>query len=166
MQITQLSIRNFKSIRDLEIRHIENALILVGKNNTGKTGVLKAIRAALGSYCVSETDFNEKNQNIEISMTLSITQEDLQILHAQGAVSQYQKLDHVAGAVPEPFHRQQVMPGDGQMEGLHFRLLSLISSTAGPYRATRRALTIRLNARVSTTSLLARSARATPDPSA
>ena len=42
MQITQLSIRNFKSIRDLEIRHIENALILVGKNNTGKTGVLKA----------------------------------------------------------------------------------------------------------------------------
>ena len=91
MQITQLSIRNFKSIRDLEIRHIENALILVGKNNTGKTGVLKAIRAALGSYCVSETDFNEKNQNIEISMTLSITQEDLQILHAQGAVSQYKR---------------------------------------------------------------------------
>ena len=38
MQITYLSVRNFKSIRNLEIRHIENALILVGKNNTGKTG--------------------------------------------------------------------------------------------------------------------------------
>ena len=84
----------------------------------------------------------------------------------QGAVGQHQKLNHVAGVVPEPFHRQQVLPGDGQMEGLQFRLLSLIASTAGPYRATRRALTIRLNASVSTTSLLARSARATPDPSA
>ena len=60
MQITYLSVRNFKSIRNLEIQHIENALILVGKNNTGKTGVLKAIRAALGNYSVSETDFNEK----------------------------------------------------------------------------------------------------------
>lgn len=91
MQITSLEIRNFKSIRHLEIRSIENALILVGKNNTGKTGVLKAIRAALGNYCVSETDFNEKNQNIEISMTLHLTHEDLLILHAQGAVSQYKR---------------------------------------------------------------------------
>ena len=91
MQITYLSVRNFKSIRNLEIRHIENALILVGKNNTGKTGVLKAIRAALGSYSVTETDFNEKNQNIEITMTLNITQEDLESLHAHGAVSQYKR---------------------------------------------------------------------------
>ena len=52
MQITRLAIRNFKSIRNLEIHNIENALILVGKNNTGKTGILKAIRAALGSYLV------------------------------------------------------------------------------------------------------------------
>lgn len=93
MQITCLAIRNFKSIRSLEIRHIENALILVGKNNTGKTGVLKAIRAALGSYTVSETDFNEKNQNIEISMTLELTEEDLHGFHARGAVSPYKRFE-------------------------------------------------------------------------
>ena len=40
MQITDLRIRNFKSIRDMHIRDIENALILVGKNDTGKTAVL------------------------------------------------------------------------------------------------------------------------------
>ena len=49
MQITSLSIHNFKSIENLQIENIENALILVGKNNTGKTGILKAVRAALGS---------------------------------------------------------------------------------------------------------------------
>ena len=73
MQITSLSIHNFKSIENLQIANIENALILVGKNNTGKTGILKAVRAALGNYPVSREDFNEKNQNIEISMTLSLT---------------------------------------------------------------------------------------------
>ena len=40
MQITRLAIRNFRSIHSLEIGGIENALILVGKNNTGKTGIL------------------------------------------------------------------------------------------------------------------------------
>lgn len=36
MQIQSLSIRNFKSIRELEILDVESSLILVGKNNTGK----------------------------------------------------------------------------------------------------------------------------------
>ena len=93
MQITRLAIHNFKSIQALEIPNIENALILVGKNNTGKTGILKAIRAALGNYPVSQEDFNEKNQNIEISMILSITPEDLAQLHLQGRVSQYKRLE-------------------------------------------------------------------------
>ena len=38
MQITDLQIRNFKSIKSIHISDIENALILVGQNNTGKTG--------------------------------------------------------------------------------------------------------------------------------
>ena len=46
MQIISVHIKNFKSIEDMEITDIENALILVGKNNTGKTGILDAIRAA------------------------------------------------------------------------------------------------------------------------
>ena len=70
MQIASLSIRNFKSIQNLQISNTGNALILVGKNNTGKTGILKAIRAALGNYVVTEEDFNEKNPNIEIYMKL------------------------------------------------------------------------------------------------
>ena len=36
MKIIYIKIKNYKSIRELEINDIENALILVGKNNTGK----------------------------------------------------------------------------------------------------------------------------------
>lgn len=93
MQIKSLHIKNFKSIREMEIRDIENSLILVGKNNTGKTVVLDAIRAVAGNYTVSENDFNEKKQNIEIAMVLDMTKEDLHQFHVQGIVSAYKRYE-------------------------------------------------------------------------
>lgn len=93
MQIKSLHIENFKSIRELTISDIENALILVGKNNTGKTVVIDAIRAVTGNYTVRENDFNEKKQNIEIAMVLTITEEDLHQFHAHGIVSSYKRYE-------------------------------------------------------------------------
>lgn len=93
MQIISVHIKNFKSIEDMEITDIENALILVGKNNTGKTGILDAIRAAANGYDVTKEDFNEKKQKIEIIMTLAINQEDLELFHRAGIVSQYKRFD-------------------------------------------------------------------------
>ena len=93
MQIKSIHINNFKSIRELELTDIENALILIGKNNTGKTVVLDAIRAVTGDYAVRDTDFNEKKQNIEIGMVLEITEEDLRLFHGKGIVSNYKKFD-------------------------------------------------------------------------
>ena len=93
MQIKYLGIKNFKSIRELEIHDMESALILVGKNNTGKTVVLDAIRAVTGDFLVGENHFNEKKQNIEISMTLEISEEDLQMFHDRGIVSQYKRFE-------------------------------------------------------------------------
>ncbi len=93
MQIESLHIKNFKSIRELEILNIENSLILVGKNNTGKTVVLDAILAVTGNYQVKESDFNERKQTIEISMTLGITEEDLHQFHDYGIVSSYKRYD-------------------------------------------------------------------------
>lgn len=93
MQIESLHIRNFKSIRELEIKDIESALILVGKNNTGKTVVLDAIRAVTGNYIARETDFNEKRQNIEITMVLELTEEDLYQFHTRGAVSSFKRYE-------------------------------------------------------------------------
>lgn len=93
MKIKRLAIKNFKSIRDMELPSIENALILVGKNNTGKSAILHALQAVEGSYTITEEDFNETMQNIEIAVTLSITEEDLKILHQNGVVSQYKKYE-------------------------------------------------------------------------
>ena len=93
MQITDLWIRNFKSIKDMHISGIENALILVGKNDTGKTAVLDAIRAVGGDYEVREEDFQENFPNIEIMVTLQITETDLQRFHKYGVVSSYRRYE-------------------------------------------------------------------------
>lgn len=93
MEISHLSIKNFKSIRFMELPKISNALILVGKNNAGKSSVLHALRAVEGSYEITLDDFNESMQNIEIEITLSFAEDDLQILHKNGFVSQYKKFD-------------------------------------------------------------------------
>lgn len=93
MQFTRLRIRNYKMIRDMEIRDIENALILVGKNNTGKTSVLDAIRVVTGSERLREADFNEARQNIEIEVALEITGEDRRLLHQAGVVSRYKRYE-------------------------------------------------------------------------
>lgn len=81
MQITDLWIRNFKSIRSMHIENIENALILVGQNNTGKTVVLDALRAVIGDYEIGEEDFLEDYPNIEIMVSLKIQEEDLKRFH-------------------------------------------------------------------------------------
>lgn len=93
MQLTYLHIRNFKSIRDLEIRGIDRALILVGKNNTGKTSVLDAVCAVCGCYEIREEDFNEKRQAIRIDAGFCIEEEDLKLFHRRGLVSQYRRFD-------------------------------------------------------------------------
>ena len=64
MRITEIWIRNYRLIRDMRIRDIERALILVGKNNTGKTALLDAVRVALGAGAVRTEDFQEDFSNI------------------------------------------------------------------------------------------------------
>ena len=93
MQITDLRIRNFKSIREMHIRDIENALILVGKNDTGKTAVLDALRAVGGDYTVKEEDFRKNFPNVEIQVTLQITDDDLKRFHRFGLVSAYRRYE-------------------------------------------------------------------------
>ena len=91
MKITNLHIQNFKAIRDMHICDIESALILVGQNNSGKTTVLDAIRAVGGEYDIQPEDFGEDNANIEISVTLEFTEDDLEVLQRRGIVTQYRR---------------------------------------------------------------------------
>lgn len=93
MQITDLRIRNFRSIRDMHIGDIGNALILVGKNDTGKTAVLDAVRIAGGDCAVCEEDFREGFANVEVSVKLRIDGDDLKRFHRFGVVSSYRRFD-------------------------------------------------------------------------
>ena len=52
MRLISIKIENFKSINKLEINDIENTLILVGKNNVGKTVILDALKVVFGKYIV------------------------------------------------------------------------------------------------------------------
>lgn len=93
MRIVNLRIRHFKSIQDMWIQNIENALILVGQNNTGKTTVLDAIRAVGGVYRIKPEDFDEDGSNIEIEVAIAYREEDFKQLQANGIISRYRRLD-------------------------------------------------------------------------
>ncbi len=93
MKISYLRIKNFKSIRDMEICDIENALILVGKNNTGKTVVIDALRVVSGEYQVSRDHYTEEEKSIVIEVTVNFNPKDLELFHQKGIVSKYKKYD-------------------------------------------------------------------------
>ena len=73
MKLTGIHIKNFKAIHEMKIDSIENALILVGQNNTGKTTILEAIRAAFGDYHISAEDFDGDCANIEMDLSLEFS---------------------------------------------------------------------------------------------
>ncbi|MCU6732145.1 ATP-dependent nuclease [Diplocloster agilis] len=93
MKIRSLTIHNFKSIQDLRIEEIESAMIVVGKNNTGKTVILDAILAMAGYYQIRPTDFGDGKGAIEIGATLEIADEDLAELHQRGVISRYKSFE-------------------------------------------------------------------------
>ena len=93
MKISYLRIRNFKSIRDLEINELENALILVGKNNTGKTNVIDAILTATGNHIPKTTEFLDPQKSIEITLSVEFTEGDLLYYQSLGIVSKHRDYD-------------------------------------------------------------------------
>ena len=87
MKISYIHIKNFKSIRDLEIKDIDNTLILVGKNNTGKTVVIDAICLVAGQFMPKPRHFLDANKNISIHMKISMDEGDLQLLYKRKVVN-------------------------------------------------------------------------------
>lgn len=89
MKINYLKIENYKSIRSLTIEDVENVLILVGKNNTGKTVVLDAIRVASGDLPVKESDYVDRTRPILISMKVAFDETDLMVYYNRGIISKH-----------------------------------------------------------------------------
>jgi putative ATP-dependent endonuclease of OLD family len=93
MRISYIHIKNFKSIRDLEIKDVDNALILVGKNNTGKTVVIDAICLVAGQYKPLPRHFLEADKNISINIKVALNEDDLQLYYQRKVVSNYKNYD-------------------------------------------------------------------------
>lgn len=93
MKIESLKIKNYKFIKELEIKQMEDACIFIGRNSVGKTAILDAILTACGQKEVFAKHFNEQSNNIEISVKMSLTEADLQLLHRQGVLSRFKKYD-------------------------------------------------------------------------
>lgn len=87
MRIAACSIENFKSVRTLAMEEMETAVILVGKNNTGKSVVMEAILTAMGYVEINEKSYNDSTKPIKIQITLEIPDNDLWRLYQNKKVS-------------------------------------------------------------------------------
>lgn len=63
MILDKVEIKNFRSIKDVTISFKNKGLILIGKNEAGKSNVLKSIAALFGEYNVSNKDKRKRIQN-------------------------------------------------------------------------------------------------------
>ncbi len=88
MQIRQLCIKNYKLFKELRLTSLENALILVGKNSTGKTAVLEMIRAIAGDYQISTEDFRNPEMPVTAEVVLELTEDDLQMFYNRRLLSE------------------------------------------------------------------------------
>ena len=93
MKICYLHIKNFKSIKELEIKELDNALILVGKNNTGKTVVIDAICLAAGQFEIKSRHFMNPEEPITITMEVELNDQDLANFHRKGLLNHYKQYD-------------------------------------------------------------------------
>ncbi|MBR3567005.1 MAG: AAA family ATPase [Salinivirgaceae bacterium] len=67
MKIKEIHIENFRSIKSETIVMDKNCLILLGKNEAGKSNVLKAIAAIFGQYSLTVKDQRKKINNEKIN---------------------------------------------------------------------------------------------------
>lgn len=72
MRIKSVSIQNFRSIEKQTITDIDNALILIGKNNSGKSSIIASIRAFFDDYKIEIKDFPPDQEEIQIKITFEI----------------------------------------------------------------------------------------------
>lgn len=66
MKIQKITVKNFRSIKEQVVDDIGNALVLIGKNNSGKSALLTAIRLLFGDYIPKEKDFYKNSDSFEI----------------------------------------------------------------------------------------------------
>ena len=80
MYLSIVEIRNFRSLKELRVEFQPGLNVVVGRNNTGKTNLLHAIRHALGPSAargdapwLEKDDFYKESPEDETECTISVT---------------------------------------------------------------------------------------------
>lgn len=93
MRIKALTIRNFKSIKSLTLKNIEETLILVGQNNVGKSAIIDAIKIVASTYEPTVFDYRGDGAPIQVELTLHLDEDDLFALYEEKRVSLAEDFD-------------------------------------------------------------------------
>lgn len=88
MYLSRVYIQNYRSIKQLDLILKKGKNVIVGKNNSGKSNIIKAIDLVLGekspiwskSNNISDNDFFEGNTNEEILIWCELTKEPIETL--------------------------------------------------------------------------------------
>ena len=119
MYLTELKIRNFRSIKDIELNFSKGINIVIGENNAGKTTIIDALRMCLGyrdqdglrvtknDFHISITDKNLKPIEFDLSFKKDVDEEigyfielydaenDSLDLHFKFSLRQYNKYERI-----------------------------------------------------------------------
>ena len=80
--LRKILIKNYRSIKKIEISNISNKLGLIGENSSGKSSILFAILTFLGEYNIKESDFRfdkDGKRDDEITIGIGIEFDDFSI---------------------------------------------------------------------------------------
>jgi putative ATP-dependent endonuclease of OLD family len=80
LKIGKIHIENFRSIKKQTIDNINDALILIGKNNAGKSAIINSIRVFWGDLALEKGDFYKDSKKILIECKFDISDEYLENL--------------------------------------------------------------------------------------
>jgi putative ATP-dependent endonuclease of the OLD family len=75
MRLTELSIKNYRSIKEINNFKMTSVQSVLGENNSGKSNILSAIEVFLsaGSGGIKVEDFNDKTQKITVKTKFKVT---------------------------------------------------------------------------------------------
>lgn len=93
LQIRHLHIKNFRSLRDIELQDLENLNIFVGKNSSGKSNLLEALSIFFSNFSVIGGNtaglneyhwFDKKTQDpIEFEINIELSNDEIKKLFPQ-----------------------------------------------------------------------------------
>lgn len=78
--IQKLTVKNYKSLKNNIIDFWPNKTVFVGKNDVGKSNILKAIRVVFWYKLIKNTDFNNPWEKIEIILELNLNNNVYEII--------------------------------------------------------------------------------------